>query len=209
MSLELQNIRIALPGRELVKIDSLVIKAGEAANIMGASGSGKSALLSYLCGVLPSAFTGEGRVILNGEDITNKPSHERKLGILFQSPLLFPHLTIAENLAFGIQAGIAKTEKARMINEALKLAGGIDGTLFESTLSGGEKARIALMRVLLSSPFALLLDEAFSALDSELRQSFRKLVLDNAKKQKLPILLVTHDKEDAKAFGGKILKIGN
>lgn len=209
MALELHDIRIALPQRELLRIDSLVIEAGSTACIMGASGSGKSALLSYLCGVLPPAFQASGEVILNGEVITEKLPHKRKLGILFQSPLLFPHLSIAENLAFGIAHGTSKSERDKKIKQALKLAGNIDGALHESTLSGGEKSRIALMRVLLSSPQALLLDEAFSALDSELRTSFRKVVLENAKKHKLPILLVSHDKEDAKAFGGKILKIGN
>lgn len=206
--LHLCDIRIGLGRQELLHIEDLRISGGEAVTVMGASGSGKSCLLSYICGVLSSDLWAGGRVICDGEDITEASPSKRHCGILFQDALLFPHLSIVENLAFGLVGGGGRDARMCRIEESLSSAGlaGM-GERYPHNLSGGEGSRVALLRVLLSEPRALLLDEPFSALDTELRQSFRAYVLACAVERGLPILLVTHDIADAEAFGNNILKI--
>jgi putative thiamine transport system ATP-binding protein len=175
---------------------------------MGPSGIGKSTLLAYVTGHLPTAFQGSGRVILDGADITDLPPHQRRVGILFQDDLLFPHLSVGANLAFGLSAGGSARERGARVNDALAevgLAGFADRD--PATLSGGQKARVALMRMLLSDPCALLLDEAFSRLDTALRTQIRTLVFSHARQRALPVLMVTHDKEDAVAANGEVVTL--
>jgi len=130
------------------------------------------------------------------------------VGILFQDDLLFPHLSVGANLAFGLRVGGTKFERQQKIAKALDevgLSGFADRD--PATLSGGQKARVALMRMLLSEPCALLLDEPFSRLDAALRVQVRELVFARAKARALPVILVTHDAEDAAAAGGEIVTL--
>lgn len=207
--LALQGITIRNGARTLVDLDDHVAP-GEVLTVMGPSGSGKSTLLSYIIGTLDPGFTAQGRVILNGTDITELAPEQRHVGILFQDELLFPHLSVGENLAFGLRASVkGRTARIRQIEDALEDIG-LDGFADRDpeTLSGGQKARVALMRMLLSGPRALLLDEPFSRLDTERRDQIRSLVFDQARAKGLPVLLVTHDIADAKAAQGRVHVLG-
>jgi putative thiamine transport system ATP-binding protein len=202
--LRLEGVAIALGGQRLVALDTL-IRPGETLTVMGPSGSGKSTLLAAITGTLAPAFTLSGRVRLDGVDITHMPTEARRVGILFQDELLFPHLSVGGNLAFGLRPHVrGRAERRARIEEALEaigLAGFADRD--PATLSGGQRARVALMRMLLSEPCALLLDEAFSKLDATLRGQIRELVFDTARDRGLPVLQVTHDISDAEAAQGR------
>lgn len=204
--LTLSDVCILLNSKPLVHV-SAHVNPGEVLTIMGPSGSGKSTLLAYIGGFLDRAFAGMGGVQLNGTPIESLPAQARQVGILFQDPLLFPHMSVGQNLLFAIPAEQKGSQIRRsMAEDALKEVG-LEG-LFNrdpATLSGGQKARVALIRVLLSSPKALLLDEPFSKLDADRRSSIRKIVFDLAKARNLPVLLVTHDSDDADAAGGRVI----
>ena len=203
----LQNVSVTLHGQELVTVNASV-DAGDTLTLMGPSGSGKSSLLAYIGGFLAPVFEASGEVILQGTNITDLPAHMRRTGILFQDPLLFPHMSVGQNLLFAVLADIkgeARTERCRMSLTNAGLDGFFDRD--PATLSGGQKARVALMRVLLSEPKALLLDEPFSKLDAGLRDQMRKLVFAEAKRQNLPTVLVTHDEADADAAGGTVIRL--
>ncbi len=208
--LELQGVGLRLGGRVLVAPLDLVVGAGEIATVMGPSGCGKSSLLAFVCGTLDPAFAPQGRVRLDGEDIGALPPERRRIGILFQDDLLFPHLSVAENLAFGLPARLRDhTARAARIEAALAEAGLADfGERDPATLSGGQRARIALMRTLVAEPRALLLDEPFSKLDKALRGRMRSFVFEHARGNALPTLLVTHDADDAAATGWPVIEIG-
>lgn len=176
---------------------SLEISSGQTATIMGPSGCGKSTLLAAVTGSLSDVFELSGTIALNGDILNGLPIEKRKVGILFQDDLLFPHLDVYGNLAFGLPGGQSKSEKLGTIEKALASADLAGFTHRDvATLSGGQKARISLLRTLLSQPNALLLDEPFSKLDQQLRQSFREFVFQHIHEQQVPALLVTHDPED-------------
>ena len=205
----LEGITISLAGRTLLSLTERVAP-GEALTVMGPSGSGKSSLLAYIGGFLDPAFSATGRVLSGGLDLTALPPDQRHAGILFQDPLLFPHMTVAGNLVFAIPPSVkgraARTELAERALEDIGLGG--MGDRDPDTLSGGQKARVALARVLLAAPRMLLLDEPFSKLDMELRGQMRELVFARARARGLPVILVTHDEADAEAAGGRIVRIG-
>lgn len=210
-TLALHDLRITLGDRQLVNL-SLVIPAGGTLTIMGPSGAGKSTLLAALTGTLAPAFRLSGRMVLNGRDITHLPTRARGIGLMFQDPVLFPHLSVGQNLAFGLPAHV-RGRPARMAQvDAALASAGLAGfaTRDPATLSGGQKARVALLRTLLAEPCALLLDEPFSRLDADLRDQIRRFVLDRALQARIPTLLVTHDAEDARATGGPVVDpLGN
>lgn len=206
--LELRDVRIGLDGRELVAVN-LVIEPGEIVTLMGPSGSGKSSLLGHICGTLPDQFKVAGQVILDGQSLDGKAPQDRHVGILFQDDLLFPHLSVGGNLAFALSTNVrGKANRRARVEEALRSAD-LDGFADRdpATLSGGQRARIALMRVLLSEPCALLLDEPFSKLDSDLRGQIRSFVFNLCRKNGLPTLMVTHDPEDGIAAGGRVINL--
>ncbi len=207
--LALENVEITLGGRKLLAVNAHVQK-GAVLTIMGPSGSGKSSLLAFIGGFLDPVFTASGRVIAGGKVLTDMPPQHRHAGILFQDPLLFPHMSAGGNLAFALSAEFkgrqARRERCELALQNIGLGGFYDRD--PDSLSGGQKARVALARVLLSEPRALLLDEPFSKLDMELRGQMRALVFDKAKTRGLPVILVTHDPSDAEAAGGEILRIG-
>ena len=204
--LVLENLTITLGDRILVSL-TLSIQGGEVTTIMGASGSGKSTALAAITGTLPPAFRRTGRILLNNQDITETPTRLRNIGLMFQEPVLFPHLSVGGNLAFGLPAHVSsRADRRARIAEALASAG-LDGLADRdpATLSGGQKARVALLRTLLAKPKALLLDEPFSRLDADLRAQIRALTFDSARAAGIPTLLVTHDAEDARAAGGAVV----
>lgn len=207
--LALERLAITRAGAPLVALD-LAIAPGEAVTVMGPSGVGKSTLLAAVTGALAPPFAMTGRIRLDGVDVTALPAEARRIGILFQEELLFPHLSVGGNLAFGLPARIrgraARRARVEAALDGVGLAGYADRD--PATLSGGQKARVALMRMLLSEPRALLLDEAFSRLDAALRDQIRRLVFDAARREGLPVLQVTHDRSDADAAGGPVVILG-
>ena len=205
--LTLQNVQISLQSKLLLDINETV-EPGGTLTVMGPSGVGKSSLLAYIGGFLDPAFSASGTVVLNGKDITRLPPQSRSTGILFQDPLLFPHMSVGENLLFAVPQNIKGEERVHHMEKALTRVG-LDGysNRDPATLSGGQKARVALMRVLLSQPSILLLDEPFSKLDADRRSQIRELVFAEAKQQNLPTILVTHDEEDAMAAGDKLIQL--
>jgi putative thiamine transport system ATP-binding protein len=206
--LVLDQVALRLGGRTLVELDYR-IAPGEILTIMGESGSGKSSLLDFIAGFLRPDFQAGGRVLLNGRDLTGLAAQERQIGLMFQTPLLFPHMSVLQNLMFAIPADVrgqaARRDMAEQALEDVGLAG--FGGRDPATLSGGQQTRVALMRSLLADPKALLLDEPFSSLDKARRAEIRALVFDAARRKGLPVLLVTHDEEDAAAAGGAIVNL--
>jgi putative thiamine transport system ATP-binding protein len=209
-TLRFVSVSVSLDGLPLVELDES-IAGGEILTVMGSSGSGKSSLLAYAAGFLDPAFYAAGQVLLDGEDVTQLPANLRHVGLLFQDPLLFPHMSVGQNLAFALPriTGQSKAARRQLVDRALQDAG-LHG-LYDrdpATLSGGQRSRVALMRVLMAEPRALLLDEPFSKLDTQLRNQIRQFVFTEAGKRNLPVLLVTHDREDAEAAGGRTLVVG-
>jgi putative thiamine transport system ATP-binding protein len=187
---------------------SLEVAPGTVATVMGPSGAGKSTLLAAIAGTLDPAFRAGGRVAAGGRDLAGLPPERRRIGILFQDDLLFPHLTVAENVAFGLPPevrGRARLARAAEMLAEAGLAGFADRP--PDTLSGGQRTRAALLRTLAAAPDALLLDEPFSKLDAELRGRIRGLVFARARDVGLPVLMVTHDPADAEAASGPVVRL--
>src|SRR6185437_8853397 len=192
--------------RAAVDAVSLEIAAGELVALIGASGSGKTTTLRMVAGYeTPDA----GAVVLDGRDITALPPQRRQFGMVFQHYALFPHLTVGQNVAFGLEArGVARRE--RMTRAAQALAGvglaGADGRQIQS-LSGGEQQRVALARALVIEPPVLLLDEPLSNLDPTLRRSTREELRATLHRLGVTALFVTHDQEDAFAVADRVALI--
>ncbi len=187
----------------------LNVPPGEILTLMGPSGCGKSSVLAAIAGTLASVSEGlqplqlQGLVQLNGRDLTHLPTHQRGVGLVFQDALLFPHMTVADNLLFAVPAsdnwGTRSTNAQRQarVQQALQEAELMGmGERDPSTLSGGQRARVALMRALLAEPQALLLDEPFSKLDAALRAQLRPWVFAHVRERRIPVVLVTHDEQD-------------
>lgn len=201
--LTLDRLEVRRGDEVLVRLDAQVAP-GEVLTIMGPSGSGKSTALAAIIGTLGPDFTVSGRVVLDGRDVTALPTQARRIGLLFQDDVLFPHLSVGGNLAFALPPAI-KGRKARMqAVEAALARADLAGFAARdpATLSGGQRARVALMRTLLAQPRALMLDEPFARLDSALRGRIRTFVLERIRAEGLPAILVTHDAGDARAAGG-------
>jgi putative thiamine transport system ATP-binding protein len=209
IGLQLEMLDLSVGGRALFAGFSLQVEPGEVVTVMGPSGCGKSSLLSFLCGTLDPPFRAIGRIWLNGTALEGLPPERRRLGILFQDDMLFPHLSVGENLAFALPRAVQpRAERRARVAAALREAG-LEGFAARdpATLSGGQRARVALMRTLLAEPRALLLDEPFNKLDLDLRERVRRFVFDHARSAALPTLLVTHDPADAEAAGGPVVSL--
>ena len=178
---------------------SLQVPRGQTVALLGASGSGKSTLLKIIAGLeAPES----GSVWLDGQDITAWPPERRRLALMFQDYVLFPHLNVQDNVAFGlVEQGVPRAQARERANGLLQrfgLAGrGRDPV---ATLSGGEQQRVALARALITQPRALLLDEPFSALDAEMRDSLRAEFAQRIAEHGMRAVLVTHDEAEARAM---------
>ena len=163
---------------------------------------------NIIAGVYENDLLFEGDIILNGKKLNQVPTEKRKIGLLLQDGTLFPHLTVEQNILFGMNKKLSYKEKSLLIAKNLKKS---DMASFEDryphTLSGGQKARVACLRAILSEPEALLLDEPFSSLDPDQRNSFREFVVNNVRNNKIPCLLVTHDKNDKMVSDNKPLNL--
>lgn len=206
-SLRIEGVALAVAGQPVIGPLTLEAAPGAVVTLMGPSGCGKSSLLAFVSGSLDPAFTVRGRVLLDGLDLGGLPPERRRVGTLFQDDLLFPHLSVGGNLAFGLPASVhGRRARAERVEAALADAG-LAGFAERdpATLSGGQRARVALMRTLLAEPKALLLDEPFGKLDSALRDQMRGFVFARARAAGVPTLLVTHDAGDADAAGGTVI----
>jgi putative thiamine transport system ATP-binding protein len=192
----------------LVRRLNFTIEAGTIRLLHGPSGCGKSSLLAILSGTADKLLKWKGKITLNGVEISQLPAAQRGVGLMFQDPLLFPHMTVGDNLAFGLKAAqSSRAERLQAVLDALHQCG-LDGFAERdpASLSGGQKARVALMRALLADPKMLLLDEAFSSLDPELRLTFGKFVASQVAARQIPALLVSHDAGDKSLASGAIIK---
>lgn len=196
MTLQVHVERITTDHAVLVQDIDLQVAPGDIHTVMGASGSGKSSLLAAICGTLAPDLVFTGSVSLQGRRIDTLPTEQRRVGILFQDDLLFAHMTVAENLLFALPPGPAAARRARVTAGLADLELSEFADANPATLSGGQRARVALMRALLAEPEALLLDEPFSRLDAALRERVRQFVFDLVRKRRIPALMVTHDDAD-------------
>ena len=187
----------ALKYDPFIKNLNVKINNGKILTIFGKSGIGKSSLISIIAGIYENNLFFTGDIILNNKIISRILPEDRKIGLLLQDPLLFPHLTIKQNLMFGIKTKYTNKQKDSLIRESLLNADmkGFEDR-YSNTLSGGQKARVACLRAILSEPEALLLDEPFSSIDPEKRSSFRLFVVEQVRNRKIPCILVTHDEGD-------------
>lgn len=216
MSIQLKNLSKVYSREFSLKQINLEIETGELFVLLGASGSGKSTILQLIAGLLP---VDSGRIFLNDADVTDIPTQKRDTGFVFQNYSLFAHMTVSQNIGFGLSIRRAsKAERAARVNELLKL---IDlegyGDRMPWQLSGGQQQRVALARALAPNPKVLLLDEPFGALDVKIRGQLRQNLHAIQKQFGITTILVTHDQEEAFELAdrigvienGEILEIGN
>ncbi|AYC31048.1 polyamine ABC transporter ATP-binding protein [Pseudomonas cavernae] len=197
--------RVSKQFDETLAVDnvSLTINKGEIFALLGGSGSGKSTLLRMLAGFeRPS----EGRIFLDGQDISNMPPYERPINMMFQSYALFPHMSVADNIAFGLkQDKMAKEEVDARVAEMLKL---VQMSQYARRkphqLSGGQRQRVALARSLAKSPKLLLLDEPMGALDKKLRSQMQLELVEIIERVGVTCVMVTHDQEEAMTMAQRI-----
>jgi ABC-type Fe3+/spermidine/putrescine transport system ATPase subunit len=214
-TLALRNVTRVFGNTRAVDDVSFEVSAGELLAIIGASGSGKTTTLRIVAG---HDAPDDGRVLLDGRDITSVPPQRRNFGMVFQHYALFPHMSVEENVAFGLEArGFNKsvrTDRARALLASVGLEGA--GRRPVQSLSGGEQQRVALARALVIEPRALLLDEPLSNLDPTLRRTMREELRQMLRRLRVTALFVTHDQEDAFAIAdrvalmkkGRLLQIG-
>ncbi|MGC8401589.1 ATP-binding cassette domain-containing protein [Enterobacter mori] len=201
--LKVQNLTIEPLFRQV----NFCVPRGEIVTLMGPSGSGKSTLFSWMVGALSSDFKAQGELWLDERRCDTLPVETRGLGILFQDALLFDHFSVGQNLMLALPSRIEGEARRERVEQALRSAGLANYSASDpATLSGGERARVSLLRALLAEPQALLLDEPFSRLDKALRTTFRTWVFDAVRARNIPAVLVTHDEEDIPP-GGEVIEI--
>jgi putative thiamine transport system ATP-binding protein len=194
--LKIENFSLALAKQNLLSNLTMSVGAGEIVTIMGPSGCGKSSLLAAIAGTLDEGFTCSGSISLAGKSLLGTPQSQRQVGILFQDDLLFPHFNVAQNLQYGLVQ--SKQPQAKQVIEQALADAGMQGYQQRdiASLSGGQRARVSVLRSLLAEPKLILLDEPFSKLDKPLRKQFRQFVRDKIEELAIPAILVTHDAED-------------
>src|SRR5580698_7903839 len=182
---------------------SLTIEPGSMVALLGPSGCGKTTCLRMIAGLVSPT---SGDILLNGGRITRVPVHRRNIGMLFQNYALFPHMTVSENIAFGLDMrGIGKAAAVKRVGHALDLVRLADfGGRFPSQLSGGQQQRVALARALVIEPAVLLLDEPLGALDKGLRESMQVELRALQRRLGITAIMVTHDQEEALTLADKI-----
>lgn len=198
--LEVSQLDVVIASKPILENVSLEVADGEIVAVLGPSGSGKSTLLRAIAGLIEPAT---GDIRWDGRSIVGLPTHRRGFGLMFQGYALFPHMTVAENVGFGLK--MAHRDDPRAVEEALSAVGlaGFADRQVES-LSGGERQRVALARTLAPEPELVMLDEPLGALDRNLRQ---KLVVDTRKvleEREVTAIVVTHDREEAVALSNRL-----
>lgn len=203
MSIKLENLTKRYDRQTVVKHVSLEIADGELFVLLGASGSGKSTVLRMIAGL---ATCDEGRILIKGRDVTHLAPQPRGTGFVFQNYSIFRHMTVAENIQFGLKIrNVSKADRAARCEELLDLVGLAGfGDRYADQLSGGQQQRVALARALAYSPSVLLLDEPLGALDAKIRIQLRRSLREIQRRLSLTTLLVTHDQEEAYEMADRI-----
>ncbi len=208
MSLSINNLGRRIGDRWILRHLDLDVSDGECLALVGPSGCGKSSTLRLIAGL---DQVDEGTITIQGEDITHTAAIERKVGMVFQSYALFPHLSVAANLELGLKVrGCARDERQRKVRHVLQLVQLEDrAALKPAQLSGGQRQRVALARALLRDPQIYLLDEPMSNLDAQLREDLRPELRRLVLQDKKPVVYVTHDQHEAMAMADRIAVLRN
>jgi len=203
---KIQNFSLSYGNTEVLNNINLTIKPGELFSLLGPSGSGKSTLLRSIAGFGPTA---KGQIFFDSDDVTLSPPWKRDVGLVFQSYALWPHLTVWQNVAFGLkERKMTKSQIAERVKNALELVE--LSSLADrnpNQLSGGQQQRVALARTIVIEPRVLLLDEPLSNLDVKLRISMRREILQLQRKLGITTIFVTHDQEEANTISDRIAVI--
>src|SRR5262245_49435157 len=202
--LELSHVHKEFSGTVAVHEFDLAVEQGEFVSLLGPSGCGKTTMLRMVAG-FESPST--GRIIVNGRDVTHTPPNRRKMGMVFQSYALFPHMTAADNVGYGLRvAGKPKAEVAQRVREMLDLVQLSQfGARYPYQLSGGQQQRVALARALAIRPALLLLDEPLSALDAKVRAEVREEIRRIQTQLGITTIFVTHDQEEAMSISDRVV----
>lgn len=201
--LHLDNLTISYGGQDVIRELSLEVHDGEIVSLLGPSGAGKSTLLKTIAGLLPQK---SGQVLIDGSCVDGLSAEKRDAVLIFQKPLLFPHLDVAGNIAFGLRMlGVKGRGVQGKIERILEITGlsGLESRRIHQ-LSGGQQQRVALARGLILEPSVLLLDEPLSSLDAELRQQMRELIREVQQQTGITMLFVTHDQSEAFAISDRV-----
>ncbi|WP_069650273.1 ABC transporter ATP-binding protein [Caloranaerobacter ferrireducens] len=200
----LKNISKTFDGKKILNNINIQVKEGELVSLLGPSGCGKTTTLKIISGLIKPD---EGDVVFNGNSVMNVPVEKRGAVIVFQDYLLFPHMTVEENIGFGLRMAKVKKskriEKVKKMIDLVKLRG--HEKKYPKELSGGQRQRVAIARALAIEPKVLLLDEPFSNLDTRLKETMRDFICDIQRKLNITTILVTHDKEEALMTSDKIV----
>lgn len=206
--MEFRHVEKRFDDNVVLKDIDFTIEAGKFYTLLGPSGSGKTTILRLIAGFdQPTS----GEILFNGQKINNVPANQRQVNTVFQDYALFPHMNVAENVAFGLQIrGVKKAEIKRRVQEALKLVqlegyGGREIT----AMSGGQRQRVAIARAIVNEPQVLLLDEALSALDHKLRVNMQTELRQLQRQLGITFIFVTHDQEEALAMSDQIMIIND
>lgn len=210
MSLIVEDLALKYQQKLVFSNISFELMAGEIACLLGQSGCGKTSALRCIAGF---ETPNTGKIYLNDKALFDKsstiPAHQRGIGMVFQDYALFPHLTVAQNIAFGLHQ-LSKTDSQKRVNELLEFIGLNDyQKRYPHQLSGGQQQRVALARALAPKPSLILLDEPFSSLDTDLREHLSKEIRLLLKQQQIQAIIVTHDQQEAFAMADKIGMMAN
>lgn len=204
--LELKNIKKSYDGVKVLKNIDLTISDGEIVSILGPSGCGKTTLLNLILGLTDAD---SGKIIFDGQDITNVPMEKRGFNIVFQDYALFPNLNVMQNITYGLKntPNISTQEEVNELIELLGLKPHLNKKIDQ--LSGGQKQRVALARTMVTKPKILLLDEPLSALDGVIKESIKEKIKQIARDYHLTTIIVTHDPEEALTLSDKVLIVND
>lgn len=214
MSIKIDHISKDFGRTSVLKDISLEIETGELIALLGPSGSGKTTLLRIIAG-LEFPNEGDGRLVFHGAEVTLQSAYARKAGFVFQHYALFNHMSVADNIAFGLKVMPRRQRPSRQRQEEIvadlleRIQLGGYGRRFPSQLSGGQRQRVALARALAVNPQVLLLDEPFGALDAKVRKDLRRWLREFHDSIKLTTLFVTHDQDEAFELADRVVILGD
>ncbi len=200
--IQIENVRRDYEGFALAA--SFAVGDDEILTLLGSSGSGKTTTLRIIAGF---EQLDSGRILIDGVDMAHVPPQHRHIGYVFQDYTLFPHLNVEQNVGYGLRAaGVPPVERRRRVSELLDIVGlGSFGARAVQTLSGGEQQRVAVARALARKPTALLLDEPFSSIDTELREDLRRHLITVQRTLRVPTVFVTHSRNEALSIADRIV----
>lgn len=199
--LEIRHLGVSIGGKAILDDVSLTVEDGETVAVLGPSGSGKSTLLRAIAGLVPASG---GEILWDGASLAGTPTHRRDFGLMFQGYALFPHMTVADNVAFGLRMK-HDPKPGEAVDEALSWVGLAGfGERKVDSLSGGEQQRVALARTLAPRPRLVMLDEPLGALDRNLRQRLVEETRQILDERDVTALVVTHDRDEAEAMSDRM-----